>query len=61
MALTWKLVISLVASWSGFVSLLVGLLALAVYPIVGVLITIGAMALLLYSVAGLCGVKELKD
>jgi hypothetical protein len=35
--------------------LVCGLCALAVYPLAGVLLTIGGMALLLYGTAGLCG------
>ena len=38
-----------------FIGLLGGLSALGTYPIGGVLLTLGAMALLLYSVAALCG------
>ena len=38
-----------------FIGLLAGLFALGTYPIGGVLLTLGAMALLLYSVAVLCG------
>jgi hypothetical protein len=60
MAAVWKVGIYLVASLSAFVVLLVGLLALAVYPIVGVLLMIGGMALLLYGVARLCGAEDLK-
>jgi len=41
-----------------FAALVTGLFALAVYPIVGVLLTLGGMALLLYGTAGLCGVQE---
>jgi hypothetical protein len=45
------------AAWSlcAFGVLVGGLFALAVYPIAGVLLTIGGMALLLYGAAGLCG------
>jgi hypothetical protein len=38
-----------------FIGILGGLLALGTCPIVGVLLTLGAMALLLYSIAVLCG------
>jgi hypothetical protein len=38
-----------------FIGLLGGLSALGTYPIGGVLLTLGAMALLFYSVAILCG------
>ena len=55
MAATWNLGIYLIASLSAFVALLAGLIALAVHPIVGALLTIGGMALLLYGTAGLCG------
>jgi len=43
--------------WSlcAFAALVAGLFALAVCPIVGVLLTIGGMALLLYGAAGLFG------
>jgi hypothetical protein len=37
--------------------LVVGFLELAIYPLVGVLITLGGMALLLSAAAGLCGVE----
>jgi hypothetical protein len=45
------------AGWSlcAFGVLVGGLFALTVYPIVGVLLTIGGMALLLYGAAGLSG------
>jgi hypothetical protein len=52
MAATWKVGVYLTASLSAFVALLVGLLALSVYPIVGALLTIGGMGLQLYAVAG---------
>jgi hypothetical protein len=55
MAATWKLGFYVVASLSSFLALLFGLFQLAIYPILGVLFTIGGMALLLYAVAGLCG------
>ena len=42
-------------SLCAFAALLAGLLALGVYPIVGALLAIAAMATLLYAIAGLCG------
>jgi hypothetical protein len=59
MAATWKL-IYLVLSLSAVAALLLGLLALPVYPIVGALLTIAGMALQLYSVAGLNGAPLFK-
>lgn len=61
MAATWKLGFYLVASLSAFLALLFGLFALSAYPIVGVLFTIGGMALLLYAVAGLCAAPLFKN
>jgi uncharacterized membrane protein YuzA (DUF378 family) len=61
MAATGKVGRYLVSSSSAFVTLLVGLLALSVHPIVGALLTIGSMALQLYAVAGLCGVPGFKS
>jgi hypothetical protein len=48
--------------WSlcAFAALVGGLFALAVCPILGVLLTIGGMALLLYGAAGLCGAHPRK-
>lgn len=46
------------SSLIAFAALVTGLFALAVYPIVGVLLTLGGMALLLYGTAGLCGAQE---
>jgi hypothetical protein len=46
------------SSLVAFAALVTGLFALAVYPIVGVLLTLGGMALLLYGTAGLCGAQE---
>jgi len=40
------------------IGLLGGLFALGTYPIAGVLLTLGAMALLLYSLGVLCGVHS---
>jgi len=37
-----------------------GLIALTVYPLIGVLLTLGGMALLLYGVAGLCRAQAQK-
>jgi hypothetical protein len=50
-----------ISSLSAFVVLLVGLLALSVYPILGALLTIGGMALQLYAIAGLCGAPGFKN
>jgi hypothetical protein len=61
MAATWKMGFYLVASLSAFLALLFGLFELAAYPIVGVLLTIGGMALLLYAIAGLCGAPIFKN
>jgi hypothetical protein len=58
MVATWKVGTYLVSSLSALIALLVGLFALPVYPIVGVLLVIGGMALQLYAVAGLCGAAE---
>ena len=41
-----------------FIGLLGGLSALGTYPIGGVLLTLGAMALLLYSLGVLCGAQS---
>ena len=46
------------SSLIAFAALVGGLFALAVYPVVGVLLTLGGMALLLYGTAGLCGAQE---
>jgi hypothetical protein len=59
MAATWKLRGYLFLSLSGIVAVLVGLLALPTYAIIGVLLTIGGMALLLRAVAGLCEAPSL--
>lgn len=48
-------VVHVASSVCAFGVLLGGLMALAVYPVVGVLVTLGGMALLLYAAAGLCG------
>ena len=61
MAATWKLGFYVVASLSAFLALLFGLFQLSIYPILGVLFTIGGMALLLYAVAGLCGAPIFKN
>jgi hypothetical protein len=45
----------LLAALTAYGGLLAGLLLLAAYPIVGVLLVLGSMALLLRSVARLCG------
>jgi len=61
MAATWKLGVHLGASLSAFAALLGGLPMLSAYPIVGVLLMIGGMALLLYAVANLCGAPKFED
>ena len=43
------------SSLLALIALVGGLLALAVHPLTGVLVTLGGMALLLYAAAGLCG------
>ncbi len=43
------------SSLCAFATLVSGLFALTAYPIMGVLLTIGGMALLLYGASGLCG------
>jgi hypothetical protein len=43
-----------------FAALVCGLFALAAYPLGGVLLTLGGMALLLYGTAGLCGAYQRK-
>jgi len=55
LAATVTVLVHLGSSVVAFVGLLGGLFALGTYPICGVLLTLGAMALLLYSVASLCG------
>ena len=40
-----------------FLTLLAGLLVLEPYPVLGVLLTLGGMALALYGTAGLCGAR----
>ena len=42
------------SSLLAFATVVGGLIALTVYPLIGVLLTLGGMALLLYGVAGLC-------
>ena len=54
---TW-LAVYVGASLCAFAALVCGLFALAAYPLVGVLLTIGGMALLLYGTAGLCGAYQ---
>jgi len=46
------------SSFVALIALVGGLLALAIYPLTGVLITLGGMALLLYAAAGLCGGQQ---
>ncbi len=47
----------LLAILAAYGGLLGGLLLLAVYPLVGVLLVLGSMALLLRSVASFCGAQ----
>jgi hypothetical protein len=47
----------LLAILAAYGGLLGGLLLLAVYPLLGVLLVLGSMALLLRSVASLCGAQ----
>jgi hypothetical protein len=54
MAAGWLRAAHIGATFCAFAVLLIGLFALAIYPIVGVLLAISGMALLLYGVAGLC-------
>jgi hypothetical protein len=49
------------SSLCAFAALMSGLFALAVYPLIGVLLTIGGMALLLYGAAGMCGAHRRKQ
>jgi len=49
-----KELLAILAAYGG---LLGGLLLLAAYPLVGVLLVLGSMALLLRSVASLCGAQ----
>ncbi|MGC2450982.1 MAG: hypothetical protein WA477_25275 [Candidatus Sulfotelmatobacter sp.] len=55
MAATAVIMVYLGSSVIAFIGLLGGLFALGTYPIGGVLLTLGAMALLLYSLGVLCG------
>ena len=57
LAATW-LALYVGSSLCAFAALVAGLFVLAVYPLVGVLLTIGGMALLLYGTAGLCGAYQ---
>lgn len=61
MAATWKVGFYFVASLGAFLALLFGLCVLSDDPIVGVLFTIGGMALLLHAVAGLRGAPIFKN
>jgi hypothetical protein len=54
MAAGWLRAAHIGATFCAFAVLLIGLFALAIYPIGGVLLAISGMALLLYGVAGLC-------
>jgi ABC-type polysaccharide/polyol phosphate export permease len=58
LAATAMVILHLGSSVIAFIGLLGGLFALGTYPIGGVLLTLGAMALLLYSVAVLCGANS---
>ena len=60
MAATGVRMVHVGSSVCAFVALVGGLLALAVYPVAGVLLALGGMALLLYAAAGLCGAREQK-
>lgn len=55
MAAAGPMAIYLGSSACALAALLAGLLAFAVYPLIGVLLTLAGMALLLYGAAGLCG------
>jgi len=55
LAATAIVIVHLGSSVIAFIGLLGGLFALGTYPIGGVLLTLGAMALLLYSLGVLCG------
>jgi len=57
LAATW-LALYVGSSLCAFAALVCGLFALAAYPLGGVLLTIGGMALLLYGTAGLCGAYQ---
>jgi len=59
-AATGVRVVHVGSSVCAFVALLGGLLALAAYPIAGVLLALGGMALLLYAAAGLFGARGQK-
>jgi hypothetical protein len=62
MASTWKLMGYTGASLTAFGVLVAGFLVMSsVYPIWGVLLIIGGMALLLCGVAGLCGEPIFKN
>jgi len=58
LAATSLVITHLVWSLVAFAALLTGLLALSVYPLIGVLLTLGGMALLLHGASGLCGVQQ---
>lgn len=51
----------IVSSLCAFVALLGGLIMLAVHPVLGVLVTVGGMALLLHAAAGLYGAAARKQ
>jgi hypothetical protein len=48
----------LLTTLAAYVGLLLGLLLFGAYPLVGVLLALGSMALLLRSVASLCGAQK---
>ncbi len=48
---------NLFATLAAYVGLLWGLLLFVAYPLIGVLLALGSMALLLRSVASLCGAQ----
>ena len=54
MAAGWLRAAHVGATFCAFAVLLIGLFALAIYPIAGVLLAISGMALLMYGIAGLC-------
>jgi len=61
LAATGLAIVYVGSSLCAFAALVGGLFALEIYPIPGVLLTIGGMALLLYGVGGLCGTRRGKQ
>lgn len=57
MAAAGRVLVYVGSSLGAFAILVGGLLVLAVYPLIGTLLTLGGMALLLYGTAGLCGAQ----